>query len=107
MERDEVTTGFDYYDVEENLRRYGQDTPPALSMEPLGTLDLPISLFVGTADTLATTTDARKIRDLFKPSSMHHYEEFKADHLSLLVGKDMTYWTERAMNILKEFHPLV
>ena len=76
MDREVVTTGFDYYDVEENRRRYGQDTPPLLSMDPLGTLDLPISLFVGLHDKLSTATDDRIIRDLFKPSSMHHYEEF-------------------------------
>ena len=37
MERGELTVGFDYYDEEENKRRYdGQATPPSLSMEALG-----------------------------------------------------------------------
>ena len=76
-------------------------------MDALGTLDVPVSLFVGTHDTVSTPADDRMIRDLFKPSSIYHYEEFSADHLSLLMGKDMTFWTERAMNILKELHPLV
>lgn len=35
------------------------------------------------------------------PDTIHHYEEFKADHLSLLVGKDMTYFTKTAMEIIK------
>ena len=101
MERGEATVGFDYYDEVENKSRYGgQASPPILSMERLGELELPISLFVGENDILSTPTDDRVIRDLIQPSAMHHYEEIEADHLSLLLGKDMTFWTERAMDIL-------
>lgn len=107
IERNVVSVGFDYYDEEENKRRYdGQSTPPILSLDELGELDVPISLFVGTHDILSTPEDDEHIRDLIKPSSMHHYEELTADHLSLLIGKDMTYWTGKAMDILGELHPI-
>ena len=107
MDRGEATVGFDYYDKAKNRDKYyGEDVPPVLSMAALSELDIPMSLFVGSHDILATVEDDRVIRDLLRPASMHHYEELEADHLSLLLGKDMTFWTDRAMAILAELHPL-
>ena len=75
---------------------------PTLDTSPLQTIKVPFSLFVGSNDILSTPEDTQKTRDLLGPDSMHYYEELAADHLSLLCGKDMTYFNERALDILKE-----
>ena len=64
---------------------------------------MPFSLFIGENDTLATVTDGRLTKDMLGLVSMYYYEEFPADHLSYMTGNDMTYFTERAMQILN-FH---
>ena len=63
MQRDAPTIGFDYYDREKNQEIYGEDLPPILSMEGLSTLTVPVSLFVGTHDLLATVEDVLIIKD--------------------------------------------
>ena len=40
--------------------------------------------------------------DILGPDVVYHYEEFNAGHVSFLIGKDMSYFNERVMNILKE-----
>ena len=99
-----MTVGFDYYDdKEKNMEKYGQDRPPVLVLDALKSLKVPISLFVGEHDTLATTEDVRKLKyNWLNPEYLHHYEEFKADHLSFFIGHDMSYFSERVMGIIKE-----
>lgn len=67
---------------------------------------MPIAIYAGTEDPLADTTDAEWIRDSLKPEVLAHYEEIPAGHLTFMVGKDMTYWSEGVMNLLKQYHPL-
>ena len=67
-------------------------------MDPLKELKVPVSLFVGSHDTLSTPTDDRKIMD--KLASGTVYREVEADHLSLLIGKDMSYFQDEVMGNL-------
>ena len=75
-------------------------------MDALSSLNVPVSLFVGTHDILATIEDVKIIRDMLGPDADYHYEEVNAGHLSLAIGKDMTYFTETVMEILKKHQPL-
>lgn len=50
--------------------------------------------------------DDRHILKVLGPETAHYYQEVEADHLSLLIGKDMTYFTGHVMSIIKRFHPL-
>ena len=93
MIRDEATVGFDYNNDVENMKRYGHAKPPVLPLYALKNLKVPVSLFVGEHDILSTIEDDKIIRDRLGDVSMHHYEEVNADHLSLLIGSDMTYFT--------------
>ena len=83
-----------------NISKYGEATPPGLNLETLKTLGVPVSIFAGNNDILATVEDIRSTKELFGPNTLYYYEELEADHLSFLIGKDMTYFTERAMQIL-------
>jgi len=97
---------FDYYSPAENIRHYRQAKPRLIDLTPLKTLGVPVSLFVGRNDILATTKDCRRIHEWLGPDTVHLYSEFTADHLSLVVGKDMTYFTTTAMSIIKQHQPL-
>ena len=67
---------------------------------------VPIAIFTGTKDPLADLTDSQWIRDTLKPEVLAHYEEVEAGHLTFIVGKDMTYWSDGVMGLLKQYHPL-
>ena len=84
------------------MQRYGSPKPKELSVEALKTINVPISLFYGTVDRLATTNDGHILRDEILAGNVHHYEEIESGHLSLLMGKDMSYFRETAMDIIKE-----
>ena len=75
-------------------------------MDALSTLKVPVSLFAGTHDILATIEDVKIIREMLGPDADYHYEEVNADHLSLAIGKDMSYFTETVMETLKKHQPL-
>ena len=64
-----------------------------------------MAIFAGIEDILADTTDAEWTRDRIGDSVVH-YEEIHAGHLTFLVGKDMSYFTETVMGLLQEYHPL-
>ena len=89
-----------------NISKYGKEAPPELKLENLQTLGVPVSIFAGTNDILATVEDIRQIIDLLGPNTLYYYEELEADHISFLIGKDMTFFTERAMGILHKHQPL-
>ena len=67
---------------------------------------VPIAIFAGTHDTIADQTDAHWIRDTLKQEVLAHYEDIEAGHLTFMVGKDMTYWTDGVMGLLGKYHPL-
>ena len=73
---------------------------------PIEDIDIPVAIFAGTHDTIADQTDAHWIRDTLKPETLVHYEDIEAGHLTFLVGKDMTYWSEGVMGLLNQYHPL-
>ena len=75
-------------------------------MIPIDTISqVPVAIFAGTDDVLADATDAQWIRDTIG-SNVVHYEEIAAGHLTFLVGKDMSYFTNNVMSLLQQYHPL-
>ena len=81
MKLDTATKGFDYYTVGKNLEVYGAEKPPLLSMDALKNLYVPVSLFVGAHDLLATKQDVKIIRDMLGEKADYHYEELEAELL--------------------------
>lgn len=78
----------------ENLRRYGQKTPPVYDPN-LITED--IAMFVGTDDLLAVPTDATAWFNALT-NSKKSYHQYRIGHLTFLMGKELAY-----MNDLLEF----
>jgi len=62
---------------------------------------VPVSLFVGKHDLLSTSEDDRKTRDLLGPA-LFEYHELEADHMSLLIGSDMSYFSADVLRILND-----
>ena len=91
----------DYTDF---FNRHEKRTTDLIPLENISTV--PIAIFTGTEDPLADLTDSRWIKDTLSSDVLVHYSEVAAGHLTFMVGKDMTYWTEDAMNLLKQYHPL-
>jgi len=54
---------------------------------------------------LADTRDALWTKDQMGDAVVH-YQEIHAGHLTFMVGKDMSYWTQDAMKLLKKYQPL-
>ena len=68
---------------------------------------MPIAMFVGTADDLGDTTDARWARDqieTFAGNPNLHYEELPAGHASFAIGIDMSY-VDRMITLVKKYNP--
>ena len=60
---------------------------------------VPVAMFTGLHDILADLTDSRWTRDQIGDNVVH-YEEIEAGHLTFMVGKDMTYFSEGVMDLL-------
>jgi hypothetical protein len=52
---------YDYSDKNENLKKYGQDTPPEIFIENIK--ETPIAMFVATEDVIVSAEDNRKIKN--------------------------------------------
>lgn len=85
----------DYADF---FNRKKKRTTDLIPIESISTV--PIAIYTGTEDPLADLTDSRWIRDTLNPSILAHYEEIAAGHLTFMIGKDMTYFSEGVIGLL-------
>ena len=88
-----------------NIEKYGQSTPPLVDLSKI--TEVPVAMFVGTADDLGDTTDARWAQDEINKNgtALVHYQEIPAGHSSFLIGKNMAYF-DTVMDLVTEFNPL-
>jgi len=84
------------YGTSTNRKVYGQDTPPLINLANIS--QVPIAMFVGTKDQLATLDDNRVTKESLK--TLTFYREYALGHMSFLIAKDMTYFTTDVMSIL-------
>jgi len=72
-----------------NFGFYGTINPPEID---ISTIDVPISMFVGKYDTLATPQD--NIENRPKLKNVIHYKEYELDHLAFILAADMSYFKD-------------
>jgi pimeloyl-ACP methyl ester carboxylesterase len=73
---------------------------------PLNTISqVPIAMFVGNVDELADPTDAEWARQEIG-SPVVHYQEINGGHLTFVIGKDMSWFSNDVMPILEKYSPL-
>lgn len=63
--REGTTSMFDYENRDENMKHYGQPTPPAYDMKRLPN-DLPLFLSYGGADALSDVKDVQRLLEILK-----------------------------------------
>lgn len=79
------------YGLEKNIEKYGQPTPPLLDLSTIK--DIPIGMFVGAHDLLATSKDAKEDYEKMK-STVVFYNEYDLGHVSFFVADDMSYFVD-------------
>lgn len=86
------TKTFRYYDYgkDGNQEHYHQDTPPDIPLDNIKTM--PVALFVGTADELATTKDSKWTISKLGESVEEDEDLNKVGHMTFLLAKDMSYF---------------
>ena len=62
-------------------------------------------MFVGQSDKLADVEDAQWIRSQLGDGVVH-YQEIVGGHISFMIGKDMSYFTEDVIGLLSQYHPI-
>jgi hypothetical protein len=66
---------------------------------------VPIAMFVGSVDTLADPKDSEWTRNEIG-SPVVHYQEILGGHLTFMIGKDMTWFSQDVMGIIEQYHPV-
>lgn len=88
-----------------NLEKYHQKTPPEIDLTKIA--NLPIAMFVGSADDLGDPTDEEWAREQINAggkSQLVHYQEIEAGHASFIIGKDMSYF-DKVMELVHTYNP--
>ncbi len=84
---------FIYYDygAEENMKRYGQRTPPEYKLQNIK--DIPICLLDGKHDKLADPDDVKQLRDIFAENKvLRFYKEYdNLGHLTYFIPKEVDF----------------
>lgn len=84
-----------------NLRKYGRIGPPEIKLSEIK--NMPIAMFVGGDDHLATPGDAIWEREQL--GNVVHFEVMSDfDHESFMLGFDTSYIT-RALEVVKKYNP--
>ena len=92
---------YDYEDSATNIKHYGTATPPQLDISKIN--QVPIAMFVGKNDSLATIKDCQWVKSQI--SSVVHYQEIDGfDHSSYMAAKDMSYFSS-VMGLIEQYNP--
>ena len=79
---------------------YGTEEPPLV---PLQNYRVPTALFSGSLDNLANPVDVAWLKDQISEHVVFA-QEYKLDHFSFVVAKDMSYFTEDVVNVINQFN---
>ena len=89
---------FDWFDKNTNMELYGSEEPPVIDIFK-SHKELPMLIFAGKHDKVVNIEDIREA--LPKIQNPLEYFECDGDHLSLLLGKDMSY-VESMITLIKK-----
>ena len=70
-----------------------------------GISSVPIAMFVGNVDKLADPTDAMWAYQTIG-SPVVHYEEIDGGHLTFVIGKDMSYFSDSVLPLIEQYSPV-
>ena len=79
------------YGPRKNMKLYGQRSAPVLDLANVK--DVPIALFVGNRDGLATITDSHFLRKSLR-NVLVFYKEYRANHITFQLGRNVAYFPD-------------
>ena len=85
------------YGAIKNMDKYGQVTPPAV---PVGQISVPVGLFVGTLDELATVADNEWLASQLSEGVLVEHKTYDLDHWSFSMARDMSFFTDDVMSLV-------
>lgn len=94
---------FKRYDMgspQQNMWKYNQTSPPDYD---LSLLDFPVAVFSGDTDRLADPKDVAWTVEQIKHTMVFN-KEYHMGHLTFAVAKNMTYWNDDLMPLIKEYN---
>jgi hypothetical protein len=65
---------------------------------------VPTALFSGSLDGLATPADVAWLKSQISEHVVFA-QEYKLDHFSFVIAKDMSYFTRDVVNVIQQYNP--
>ena len=94
---------FRKYDYgKDNLAVYGQPEPPEF---PIEQIDMPIAIFNGSLDPVVLEPDVNYLIERLGSNVVYH-EVIEADHWTFSMAKDMTWFKQNLVDVLKTYNPV-
>jgi hypothetical protein len=90
----------DFYHLDNLFEKKDTDLIPLENIT-----EVPVAMFVAYDDTIADPTDANWTRNQIG-AAVKHYQMIEGGHLSFMIGKDMTYYTQDVMGLLNQYNPI-
>ena len=63
-------------------------------------------MYCAKGDRIMFLKDTRRTRD-YLGSAVVDYQEIEGGHLTFIVGKNITYFKEDAMNLIRKYNPRI
>ena len=92
--------GPDYYHWDHLFQKRTTDLIPIETITKV-----PIAMFAAYDDTIADPIDAKWTKDTIG-AAVIHYQMIEGGHLTFLIGKDMSYYTQDVMGLLHQYNPI-
>ena len=92
--------GPDYYHWDHLVQKRTTDLIPIETITKV-----PIAMFAAYDDTIADPIDAKWTKDTIG-AAVIHYQMIEGGHLTFLIGKDMSYYTQDVMGLLHQYNPI-
>jgi lysosomal acid lipase/cholesteryl ester hydrolase len=85
------------YKKKKNIEKYGAPKPPFVPLEDISKSKVPVAIFAGMNDTVVPVEGMRTLMEIFvqqvDKSPLVGYTEIPdVDHMSFLLGKDLSYF---------------
>ena len=84
----------------QNKKKYGSEMPPLI---PLEDISIPIALFSGSVDVLASPGDVAWLSEQLGDKVVFQ-KEYLFDHFSFVIARDMTYFREDVVGVLDKYN---
>ena len=97
---------FDYGNKDKNIEQYGEEKAPLIPIENIS--GIPIAMFSGLNDSVVAIENNRELGQILmnnkdSPLIDGEYNELEADHMSFLLGKDMSYF-KKVLNLCDTYN---